>query len=56
MTKLAHKADANRGGFIRTTLAPVNSKDHSRFGTFEAVLLLALAVASGAAMRLLLAH
>ncbi len=45
-----------KGGFIRTTLAPINDKRDGRFGFLDLVMFLALVIGSVAVARVLLAH
>jgi len=50
------KAGPKKGGFIKTTLAPVNDKSDDRLGALDVALLLALVGGGIAVMRYLLAH
>ncbi len=50
------KTDTSRSGFIRSTLAPIDSKKEARFGLLDIVLLVGLVLGVLALMRLLLAH
>ena len=54
--KVVYKADGRKGGFISSTLAPIAGKHQRRFGAFDAVMLVALVVATVLLMRLLVAR
>ncbi len=42
MHKAVFKADSRKGGFIRSTIAPVNDKRETGFGAWDAMELTAL--------------
>jgi hypothetical protein len=54
--KAVFKTDPARGGFISASIAPISRKNQRRFGPFDAVMFVALIVATIALMRLLLAR
>jgi hypothetical protein len=56
MKRAAFKLDSTRGGWIRTTLAPLNEKCRIRFGPWDMFMFLALITAVVAVARVLLAH
>src|SRR5258706_11275485 len=56
MIRAIFKAGPKKGGFIRTTLAPVNDKSDDRLWFFDVAMLLALVGGGIAIMRYLLAH
>ncbi len=56
MIRAIFKAGPKKGGFIRTTLAPVNDKSDDRLGFLDVAMLLALVGGGIAIMRYLLAH
>jgi hypothetical protein len=56
VSRILFKADAGRSGFIKSTLAPIDSKNEARFGLFDVVLFMGLVVGVLAIVRLLLAH
>jgi hypothetical protein len=56
VSRIVYKTDAGRSGFIRSTLAPIDSKREARFGLFDIVLFMGSVVGVLAIMRLLLAH
>ena len=56
MKRAVFKLDHGRGGWIHTTIAPVNDRHEARFGKIDAVIFGALVFAVVAVARLLLAH
>jgi hypothetical protein len=56
MNRAIFKAGPKKGGFIRSTLAPVNDKNDDRLGFLDVTLLIALIGGGIAVMRYLLAH
>lgn len=56
MKRAAFKLDPCRGGWIRTTIAPLNDKHEARFSKMDMVMLFMLVTAVVAVARLLLAH
>jgi hypothetical protein len=54
--KAAFKVMRTGSGFIRTTLAPINSKRESKFGLWETFEVVALVAGITLVMRYLLAH
>ena len=56
MNRAIFKAGPKKGGFIRTTLAPVSDKNDDRLGVLDVVLLISLIGGGIALMRYLLAH
>jgi hypothetical protein len=54
--KSAFKVVPSGSGFIRTTLAPINSKRDSKFGLWETFEVVALVGGITLIMRFLLAH
>ena len=56
MKKAAFKVVPSGSGFIRTTLAPINSKRESKFGLWETVEVVTLVTGIALIMRFLLAH
>jgi hypothetical protein len=55
--KAAFSLHPGKGGFIRTTLAPINErKDSHPVGFFEAMILVALVVGAVALARFFVAH
>jgi len=54
--KAVFKADPNRGGFIRSTLAPVNERRQPGFGVWDAIEVVLLVAALLLAMRFFLAR
>jgi hypothetical protein len=56
MKRAAFKVDPSKGGWIRTTLAPLNDKHASRFGIADVLMFFALVAAVVGVARVLLAH
>ena len=56
MKRAAFKLAPCKGGWIRTTIAPLNDKHEARFGAADAVMLLALVTAIVAVARILIAR
>lgn len=56
MKRATFKLDTCRGGWIRTTIAPLNDKREGRFGAVDAVMFFTLVGAVVAVARLLIAR
>ena len=56
MKRAVIRLDHGRGGWIHTTIAPINDKHEARFGKIDVVMFGALVLAMVAVARLLLAH
>lgn len=56
MKRAAFKVNPGRGGWLRTTIAPLNHKHESTFGLTDVLLLSSLVLATVAVARVLLAH
>jgi hypothetical protein len=56
MKRAAFKLTPSKGGWIRTTLAPLNDKRAARFGITDVLMFLALVAAVIGVARVLLAH
>ena len=56
MKRAAFKLQSVRGGWIRTTLAPLNDKRESTFGIVDALIFTTVIAVVIAAARLFLAH
>jgi len=56
MKRVAIKLHSCKGGWIRTTIAPLNNKAESRFGMVDICLFSGLVVTVVAIARVLLAH
>ena len=56
MKRAAFKLDPSKGGWIRTTIAPLNDHHESKFGLFDAVMFFAVVTAVVGVARVLLAH
>jgi len=56
MKRAAFKLQPSKGGWIRTTLAPVNDKTEARFGIVDTLMLMALVAAVIIIARFVLAH
>jgi hypothetical protein len=56
MKRATFKLQSVRGGWIRTTLAPLNDKRESTFGVVDAVMFTAVVAVVIAAARVFLAH
>ena len=56
MKRAAFKAHPAKGGWIRTTIAPINNKNEATFGSMDVVLFAGLVIMVAAIARLLLAH
>ncbi len=54
--KHAFKVQPERGGWLRTTLCPINEKHHSVFGIGDIVMFAAVVCATVAIARVLIAH
>ncbi|HTL57970.1 MAG TPA: hypothetical protein VL361_19935 [Candidatus Limnocylindrales bacterium] len=56
MKRASFKLQSVRGGWIRTTLAPINDKHQSTFGVSDALMLTAVVALVITVARLCLAH
>lgn len=56
MKRAAFKLHPERGGWLRTTIAPINDKDQPIFGVVDVVMLVSLVLMVVALARLLLAR
>ncbi len=56
MKRAIFKLDATKGGWIRTTIAPLNDTTECRFGIMDTVMFCSLMVSVVLVARLLLAH
>jgi hypothetical protein len=56
MKRAAFKLHPTKGGWIRTTIAPINDKREARFGVLDILMFMALVAATIAIARLILAH
>ena len=56
MKRSSFKLHAVRGGWLRTTLSPLNDKRHATFGLLDAVMFMAVVAVVVAAARIFLAH
>lgn len=56
MKRALFKLDAGKGGFIRTTLAPISERGVPRLGAMDVLMVLALVVGAVAVARVLVAH
>lgn len=56
MKRAAFKLQSVRGGWIRTTLAPLNDKRDATFGVVDAVMFMAFVGIVVAVARVFLAH
>ncbi len=56
MKHAGFKVHPDRGGWLRTTLCPVNDKRESSFGFGDIVMFAALVLATVAIARVLIAH
>jgi hypothetical protein len=56
MKRATFKVQSVRGGWIRTTLAPLNDKREARFVVVDAVMFTAVVACVIGAARILLAH
>ncbi len=56
MKRAAFKLDTGKGGWIRTTLAPLNDKHEARFGAVDMVMFLGLVGMVVAVARVLIAR
>ena len=54
--RAAFKLDTGKGGWIRTTLAPLNDKRQARFGAVDMFMFLALVTTVVAVARVLIAR
>jgi hypothetical protein len=56
MKRATFKLVPAKGGWIRTTLSPINDKHEARFGFMDLTMFLALTIGTVALARVLLAH
>lgn len=56
MKRAAFKLDPCKGGWIRTTIAPLNDKREGKFGTVDVVMFFTLVTAVVAVARVLIAR
>jgi hypothetical protein len=56
MKRAAFKLHPARGGWIRTTLAPINDKREARFGIIDTFMFMGLVAIVITVARLILAH
>jgi hypothetical protein len=56
MKRAAFKVDSCKGGWIRTTIAPLNDRRASRFGYADTMMFFALVASVVVVARVLLAH
>jgi hypothetical protein len=56
MKRALFRVDAGKGGFIRTTLSPVNEKSGPRLHVLDVVMVLALILGAVAVARVLVAR
>jgi hypothetical protein len=56
MKRSAFKVQPGKGGWIRTTIAPINDRREVTFGVSEVVMFAALVLGMVAVARVLLAH
>ncbi len=56
MKRAEFKAHPAKGGWIRTTIAPINNKTEATFGPMDCVLFAGLVVMIAAIARILIAH
>lgn len=57
MKRAAFKLNPTKGGWIRTTIAPINDKQHeARFGVMDMLMFMALIGTTIAIARVVLAH
>jgi hypothetical protein len=56
MKRSAFKVQPAKGGWIRTTIAPINDRREARFGVSDVVMFGALVLGMVAVARILLAH
>jgi hypothetical protein len=56
MKRQALKIPPVRGGWVRTTISPVNDKNEFTFGITDILMFVALVVGTAAVARVLLAH
>jgi len=56
MKRAAFKLDTTKGGWIRTTIAPLNDVSECRFGIMDTVMFCGLMISVVFVARILLAH
>jgi hypothetical protein len=56
MKTASFRAHPDKGGWIRTTIAPINHKHEATCGVLDILMLMALVLGTGLVARLLLAH
>jgi len=56
MKRASYRVHHGRGGWIRTTLSPINNKREGRFGAIDILMFVALVVLTIGAARFFLAH
>lgn len=56
MKRAAYKLAPDRGGWLRTTLAPINDKDDIRFGGIDIVMFFCFVTATVVVARFFLAN
>jgi hypothetical protein len=56
MKRAAFKVHPDKGGWIRTTLAPINDRHEASLGVVDVVMFMALVLAVMAVARVLIAH
>jgi hypothetical protein len=56
MKRAGFKLQPDRGGWLRTTLCPINDKHESTFGAMDVCMFAALVLGTLAIARLLIAH
>ncbi len=56
MKRALFRVDAGKGGFIRTTLSPINERTGPRLNVLDVVMVLALVLGAVAVARVFIAH
>jgi hypothetical protein len=56
MKRAAFKVHPSKGGWIRTTIAPINDRREATLGLSDVLMFMALVVGTVAVARVLLAH
>jgi hypothetical protein len=56
MKHAAFKVHPAKGGWLRTTLAPINDRHDASIGVVQVLMFLSLVLAVGAIARVLIAH